>query len=371
MRAAALGAVLHCALLAGCGRDAAVTETTEAPPLELAAADVARVEPVPLAAGVRVTGSLDAKEQVQINAKLTGQIETVRADRGQRVAAGDVLAVYDSRSVRAELARARAELASAERDLEAAELLYREGAISERDVVQARVAVESYRSQVTIQDERLRDTEVRAPIAGTVSERHVSSGEAVSAGDHLFTIADTTTLELAGRLPAARVADVKVGQAAELRLTDYPNRAVRGRVTRIESVADPRSRQVSVYIEVDNPGRELVGGLFATGTILPTDAEDELPRVPAVPITAIVGSGANESVYAIVDGVLERRPVETGVRDEQRGVVEVRAGLDVGDVVLVAPPPWLEPGRAVDLVADAGEDAGGDAAGADPAEGGV
>jgi len=316
--------------LAACnGSDAQETPAAAkaaAAPVQLSARDVAVVTTEETAAGIRVTGSLDPADRVEVKAQASGQLQSVTIERGDAVRRGQLLATIDAATQQSQSAAARAQLAAAERDFGAAEMLFKAGAVAERDYVNARAARDAARAQVQQIAQAIAHTTIEAPRGGVVTAKLVSSGEVVMPGTALFAIADTTRLELKGTIPAGEIGKVRVGQKVSLTLEAYPGRVISGRVDRFDPVADEKTRQVTVYVTVDNRNRELVGGLFATG-LIETGAAVSTPKVP-------------ES--AVVDGSVYE--VSTGrVRKVSAGAVRE------GEQVLVTPSPDLKEGQPVEV----------------------
>ncbi|HYH06186.1 MAG TPA: efflux RND transporter periplasmic adaptor subunit [Thermoanaerobaculia bacterium] len=310
------------------GSDAQETPAQAKAPqaLQLSANDVAVVTMQESAAGIRITGSLDPADVVDVKAQVGGQLTRVNVERGDAVRAGQLLATIDAATQQAQSAGARAQLAAAERDFGAAEMLFKAGAVAERDYVNARAARDAARAQVTQIGQSIAHTTIEAPQGGVVTAKHVSDGEVITPGTELFSIADTRRLELKGNIPASDIGQVRVGQKVTLTLEAYPGRVLHGRVDRFDPVADAETRQVTVYVTVDNGNRELVGGLFATG-LIETGQTITSPRVPE---SAVVEG----SVYEVSGGSV--RKVAIG---------DVRAG----EKVIVTPAPELKEGQRVEV----------------------
>lgn len=342
-----VGLAMLCLLVLSCGDDEKTPEAAPAAPsaLVINTRDVYTVPAAPSASGIRVTGSLNAANQVEIKSQFSGQLDRVTVKEGDRVAAGQVLAVFDAAAARAQLAAARAALAGAERDYGAASMLHKAGAVSEQDAVRARVAREAAEAQVVQAQEMAGNATVTAPISGTITEQQVERGEVVQPGMTMMSIANIGELELQGAVPAEQIGGVRLGQPVSITLDAYPGRVVQGRVARIEAVADPQTRQVNVYIRVPNPGGDLVGGLFATGTIVTNLVPQE--RGLSVPATAIRRDGATAVVCVIAGGRIAARQVSTGGSDPERGTVTITSGLASGERILASPSDDVRPGTAV------------------------
>lgn len=322
-------------------------------PLVLGSRDLAVVVEQPLRAGIEVTGSLDPAERVEVKAQIAGQLARVTVERGTAVRRGQALTSFESGALRAQVASAQAAVAARARDLEAIDTLYKRGAASQQDFVNARAARDAAEAQLAQVRETLERATVLAPIGGQVSEKLVSTGEAVQSGAHLFTIVNSDVLELAGQMAAADAAQVRVGQRVLLTLDAYPGREVQGRVDRIDPVANPATRQVTAYIRVQNTRDPVVAGLFATGRILTgqsTAAASAQASSLAVPSGAVRAEGADTVVYVVVDGRVQRRHVAVGARDALTGLSEVRSGLRAGERVLIAPGAAPRDGAAVQVV---------------------
>ncbi|HEX7048743.1 MAG TPA: efflux RND transporter periplasmic adaptor subunit [Longimicrobiales bacterium] len=339
---------------AGCGAGkapaeaAAIEAGAETTAVVLSPRDVAVAERSTIRGSVVLTGSLNPYRVVEVRAQVPGLIGQLRVDRGSAVRRGQVMATIEAEGIRSQAAGARAAVAAAEanrvlaqQQLESARKLHEAGAMSDIDFKSAEAAFEAAQAQLAAAQaqaasaiESAQRTTIEAPITGEVSRRMVSEGEAVSPGDALFTVVNTDTLELAGQIPVDQAARVRVGMPVEFTLDAYAGRVFRGEVARIEPTADPATRQVGVYLRLENEANGLVGGLFATGRVL-TGAEQE---AVVVPIPAVRSPQGDEPyVWVVADGTATRRPVRTGARDERRGVVQVTEGLAGGERVVVSP----------------------------------
>ena len=89
----------------------------------------------------------------------------------------------------------------------------------------------------------------------------------MNVGQTLFTVVNTSELELAGQVGVEEAARVRAGQSVAFSLDVYPGRVLRGRVARVDPTADPGTRQVGVFVRLPNPGNEIIGGQFAQGRI--------------------------------------------------------------------------------------------------------
>jgi multidrug efflux pump subunit AcrA (membrane-fusion protein) len=124
-----------------------------------------------------------------------------------------------------------------------------------------------------------------------------------------------------------------------------------GRVSRVNATVDPATRQVKVYVTVSNSGGRLVGGLFASGRIVLRQVKGAV----AVPQTALRSDAGGKAYVLVVDhGRIARREVTAGATDEQASLVQIIAGLEGGETVIVGPASGLEPGQRVTVTGGEG-----------------
>jgi membrane fusion protein (multidrug efflux system) len=192
----------------------------------------------------------------------------------------------------------------------------------------------------------LRDAALIAPIAGLVAKRHAVPGEKLAVEQALLTIVDLSTLELAGSVGTHEVSRLAPGLAVEVRVegVDEP---VAGTLARIAPAAEPGSRSIGVTVVLPNAKERLRAGQYAIARVtLP----DDNPRL-TLPISAVVASNGQTQVWVLADGVLKRREVALGRRDEQNGRVEILSGITAGTQVLGARFDSLREGAKAVLVA--------------------
>jgi membrane fusion protein (multidrug efflux system) len=170
----------------------------------------------------------------------------------------------------------------------------------------------------------------------------------VQTGNPLFTVVDPRSLELAGTVPAEEVGKLHPGAPVEFTIAGYPGRTFSGTVDRINPSADPATRQVRVYATLPNAEQGLVSGLFAEGRI-----GTDLRKALLVPISAVDQRGVTPVVLVVRGGRVEQQGVELGVRDPATDRIEIRAGLQAGDTVLVGAATAIVPGTPVRVTAEA------------------
>lgn len=348
--AAAVLALAACGAKEGEAKDDRPAEVVVTPENVL----VARVED--LRAGPPLSGTLAAERESTVRAELAGSVLQVYAEKGQRVAAGAPLARIEDRAVQDALVSAQSGVRSARQALDVAERnaarsrrLQEAGAVSDRDLESANLAVTNAQGQLADAQARLAsaaqaasNATVRSPIAGVVSDRPVNAGDVVQPGAALYTIVDPASMRLEASVPAVRVGEVKVGAPVRFTVAGYPGRVFDGTVSRINPAADPTTRQVPVTVSIPNREGALVAGLFAEGTV-----EAQLRQAITVPNSAVDERGVTPTVLRVKGGVAQPAPVTLGIRDSQTDRVEVTGGIQAGDTLLVGGALGTSPGAHV------------------------
>jgi len=343
--------------LAACGKstDDAQAETTPVA-VTIGPEAVTVVERQRIATGPAVSGTLAAEREANIRAELSGTVLSIHVDEGSRVAAGTLLARLDDRTVQDQFLSARsthtvaknaAELAA--RELSRFERLAAAGAISQRELEQARQnndasqgVLADAQARLTFAQDQLNDARPRSPIAGVVSKRSVSAGDVVSPGAELFTIVDPRSMRYEASVPANQLTMIRVGAPVTFTASGYPDRTFSGRITRVNPTADATTGQVRIVVSVTNPGSTLVAGLFADGRVA-AESHDGL----TVPANAVDQRAVKPTVVRLKGGRAERVEVELGIKDEERGRVEITKGVVVGDTLLVGAAVGISPGTPV------------------------
>ena len=343
---ACLAALLLATLMpaAGCApkRRAAAAD---APSAHLTAGDVAVAARADLVAGVPVSGTLRPGVEINITSPVADVLEAVPVREGQHVAKGQVLARFRLGALEPDAASATAALKVAQADYERYQNLFKQGAVSQRDVEGAEAQWRAAAAVEAATRRQFEDATVRAPMAGVIATRSVQAGDRTGDGDPLFQLVNTSMLEFEATVPSEYVASVKVGSPVRLAVTGFEAGAVEGHVARVNAAADPATRQVKVYVTVPNRDGRLVGGLFASGAVVIREAR----AVAAVPAAAVRGEAGGAFALAIRNGRVERRAVTTGVRDAAQGLVEIRSGIAAGDTVVTGLIEGLVAGQSVDI----------------------
>jgi RND family efflux transporter MFP subunit len=389
----ALGAIALMASIS-CGRR---TTPEAAAPGSVAPASPIRIETTaaierPLARFINVTGTLAAQESAEVAAEIAGRVVATPVERGMAVDEGTALIRIAADEVEAQVQEANANAAQivarlgqpdgegfnvdrvpevaaarANRDLARAEL-ERVTVLFERKLVsraehdmraaqaesaqsqyetarnaaeQQRQALTAARARLTLARKALADTVVRAPFAGVVSERQVSTGDYVTRGTKVVSVLRVNPLRVELTVPAQYISAVGVGRSVSLEVDAYPGRTFTGTIRYVSPDVRAESRALVVEAVVPNVDNMLKPGLFVNARI---EEKASTPGV-LVPTSAVRTAADTSRVFVLVSDHVEERIVTTGqVVDRQ---VEVTSGLAAGAVVATSNVAQLADGARV------------------------
>ena len=353
--AAALGAVK----VSGLGLGTPDKPKVE-PTLEFTAREVVRPALASLPLRLEFSGALVAPRSAVVRAKAAGTLLSLRVGEGSRVRAGQPLGQIDLAGVASRIAErqaavesARAQLVQAERVHGSNQRLADQQFISPNALDASRSALDAAKAnldaaQAQLNTARLalRDGPLLAPIAGLVAKRHALPGEKLALEQPVLPLVDLATLELAGSGGTHEVPLLAPGMAVQVRVEGLPE-PVEGRLDRIAPAAEPGTRSIGVTVSMANPKERLRAGQYAVAAVtLP----DEAQRL-TLPLAAVVGGAGQAQVWVIDGGVLARRAITLGRRDEVQGRVEIVSGLAPEAQVLAARFDSLREGSKAAVVA--------------------
>jgi RND family efflux transporter MFP subunit len=365
--------------LTSCGSEP--THRAAQPQTPPVAVQVAAVATEDWPASYEATGTVRARTTATISSKVTGYVQQVSVQVGDRVRQGQALITLDARDLDVSLRRAeagRAEVESAIPELENAtaaakanldlaqstfkrmEELAAKKSISNQeldeasarlkaaqanyDMVRSRRAQVNSKMAVVEQEVRgagiMRDyAKLAAPFSGVVITRTVEPGNLATPGAPLLTIEQDGLYRLEASVDESKLANVRVGQAVEAVLET--DRKLSARVSEIVPSVDAASR--SYIVKLDLPATpQLRTGMFGRA-IFPLGMQ----KVVAVPLAALMERGQLQSVFVVEDGVAHTRLVTTGRRTKD--AVEVLSGLTAGEKVVLPLPVGLQDGARVEV----------------------
>jgi HlyD family secretion protein len=305
-------------------------------------------------------GRVTAKTEATLRAEVAGRVQAVHHRRGARVAKDEPLISYDAaelrervRSAEAAVALARAQSLQANANAELAassaarnRQLYKSAALSEAELETseakaralaraadaARASLSQAAANAELASTGLRKAVVRAPFDGTVLSTAIEVGETAVLGAPLLALADTSQLHVQADVDEADVGRVALGMTADVALDAFPKERLRGTLSFVApSVNRDAHGGRSVALEIAlPPDPRLMVGMSADVDVIVAVHE----RVLWIPPNAVIGRGAERSVFLVRDGVAHKRAIDVSIATWE--AVEIDSGLAEGDEIVAA-----------------------------------
>ncbi len=292
-------------------------------------------------------GSVRANEAVEIKSRIASAVTAIHFDEGQQVERGTLLVELDDREVAAELKMAQAALDKVRSQYRRSQSLRESRVVSEAELEELAADVRKAEADVAAAQARLDNCSIRAPIAGVVGLRHVSTGGLVSTDTMITTLDDTRQVKLDFAIPETFLAVIEKGMTVAASTMVYAGEIFTGTVSSIDSRIDPVTRSITVVATLPNDDGRLKPGMFMT-----VELQRERDNVLLIPEEALAPRSGRQFVYVVADGKAMEREVSLGVRAP--GVVEVTAGVAAGDEVVIEGIQKVRNGAAVIVSGTAG-----------------
>ncbi|WP_017209222.1 efflux RND transporter periplasmic adaptor subunit [Clostridium beijerinckii] len=363
------------------------------------AVEVQTVKTVEKNTGDTYKASIEAIQQGTVTSKIAAKIVSVSVENGQYVNAGDTIATLDDQDIQNSIKTAQAQITVYEKQVEAAEQslnssqvalqkykinvddaqrnydrqkqLFDSKAISQTDLEAAEKTLNSAKAdyysgnasiqsaQATIETNKanlevqkvtlaknqsdLANTVIKSPISGVISGKSMNVGQIASSGTALATINDISSVYATIQVPQEKIGGIQIGQSATVTV-DGNDKTYDGTVQSIDLSADATTRVFNCKIKIDNSDKSLYPGVYGKAELLTSNTTE----IITVPITALVGSEGDYSVFINNNGKATKQKVTVGQTDENN--VEITEGMKEGDQVIWTNTATLHDGDEIEVV---------------------
>ena len=363
------------------------------------AVEVQTVKTVEKNTGDTYKASIEAIQQGTVTSKIAANIVSVSVENGQYVNAGDTIATLDDQDIQNSIKTAQAQITVYEKQVEAAgqslnssqialqrykinvddaqrnydrqKQLFDSKAISQTDLEAAEKTLNSAKAdydsgnasiqsaQATIETNKanlevqkvtlaknqsdLANTVIKSPISGVISGKSMNVGQIASSGTALATINDISSVYATIQVPQEKIGGIQIGQSATVTV-DGNDKTYDGTVQSIDLSADATTRVFNCKIKIDNSDKSLYPGVYGKAELLTSNTTE----IITVPITALVGSEGDYSVFINNNGKATKQKVTVGQTDENN--VEITEGMKEGDQVIWTNTATLHDGDEIEVV---------------------
>lgn len=326
---------------------------------------VAKVDREDLYNEVTIAAEFRPYVEVTLNAKVSGYVDKMNVDFGDKVREGQLLATLLVPELKDELDSARAAQGRAEADYKNAHLIHtrlvgvnneHSNLVAQQDIDTAEAkdsvaaaALASAKADVEKYQTLVGYTQITAPFDGVVTMRYADPGALIQAGTAsdtqakpLVRVSDNYRLRLDFPVSVAYVKDIHLGDEVEVRVQSLDNKRITGKVSRFTDKVNNDTRTMITEIEVPNPNLELVPGMYAAVVL----KVEQRPHALTIPIEA--ASIGDSTTVCVVNSSqqIEERSVTLGLETASR--CEVTSGLKEGELVMIGGRSAIHAGEKVE-----------------------
>jgi membrane fusion protein (multidrug efflux system) len=272
---------------------------------------------------------------------VTGRLDEILFVDGQEVKEGDVLLRLDAADLAAELENAKATLKRAQQDYDRAVPLRGSQAVSQARLDELFALRDAAEASVAAHAARLGEFTIKAPFDGTVGVNRLSRGAVIRPETPITTIDDLRIIKVDFAVTETVIQKITEGDRIVATSRALDGAKIEGKIQSIETRIDPVNRTIGAVAVFDNEKRLLRPGMFLSLRI----SLDERSGAVFVAEEALAPSGGKQFVFVIDNNVVERREVVVGLREP--GLVEIKQGIKVGEVVVVRGTQFMRDGAEV------------------------
>ena len=305
--------------------------------------EVTRVKAAPAGQAGSYSGTVEEESGTLLSFAVGGTVSRVLVNEGDRVGKGQLIATLDAEQLTHNHASARAALKQAEDAYKRMEELHGKGSLPEIKWVEAQTALERARASEQMARKQLADCRLYAPFSGVISKKFAEKGQNVGAGTQVVKLVAVGRMKVKIAVPESEMAQITVGQKADITVEALGGAAMRGTVTEKGVTADPLSRSYDVKLSLPKASGKLLPGMVADVALRGGNASMAC-ILPAHIVQ--IDERNNEFVWLAVGGKAVKRIITVG--DFTADGVIITSGLADGDMVITAGAQKVSEGMRVE-----------------------
>lgn len=276
------------------------------------------------------SGTVEAENGTSLSFSVMGTVDKVYINLGERVSKGQLIASLNTASLQSSYNAAKATLQQAEDAWKRLKELHDKGSLPEIKWVETQSSLQQARAAEEIARKSLNDCKLYAPFSGVIAEKNIEVGQNVTPGIPVAKLVTTRLLKIKIAVPETEIADITLGQKAQVSVPALNNRTFEATVTEKGVVANPLSRSYDVKMRITDTGKDLMPGMV-TKVIL---SKGKTVMQYILPANIIQLDENNQSfVWVNKDGKAEKRTITCG--EITPTGITVIAGLDNNDQIIV------------------------------------
>lgn len=311
-------------------KNAEITAIVSSGNVGLVAVNTEKVSKTAINLDFSANGTFAANQDLIVAAENAGRVTRILVDEGSRVSKGQLIARIDADLLNVDVETAKANYQSAVRDLERYESAFKTGGVTQQQLDNARLNVQTTQARLQSANLKSSDANIKSPISGIINKRFVEQGSYVNVGNQIVEIVDVSKLKLQVTANESQVVQLKLGDQVAIKSNVFSGITFTGKINFIAPKAD-NSLNFPVEVELsNNTDGKLKAGMYGTAVF---DFPDQAAAI-TVPRSAFVGSISSNKVFVLEGDKAKERQVIAGRNLGDR--VEVIEGLKEGELVITS-----------------------------------
>lgn len=287
------------------------------------------------------TTTLEAEREVEVLAKVSGQVGKLFVEEGDVVRSDQALAQLDEQELLLQLRESEIRAQNAQSNFERTKNMFEKSLVSKENLEDVRYQYESAQAAYETAKLKVEYTHIRSPIAGVVTTRQIELGQRINLNQPLFRVADFDPLRALIYVPERDMRQVRPGQQAEITAEALPGKEFSGKVRMVSPIVDPTSGTMKVTIDIYDRTGLLKPGMFVTTHIITETHASAL----VIPKKALILESDADQVYVFDNGMARKATLQLGFQESDR--VEVLSGLNEGEQVVTVGQEGLREGLPI------------------------
>jgi len=320
---------------------------------------------------ISLTGTIGSDEEAKISTKIPGRVTGVYAQEGMSVNKNQVLITIDDLQLKIQKSQIenqiivaqsnidtiKLQLDDAERDLRRMEQLFKENAISQKQLESYQLKLDTLKNnyqsaiknlQIVKDNLKLIETQIddcviRAPFSGIIGIKNVEIGEIVAPGQVLMTLFNTGKLNVQIKTPENYLPEIKTGQDVIIEIDALEGKKINGKIKKISGSPDPKTRMFIVYASLPVIPKDARPGMFVNAKIVTRTKQNTI----VIPQQAIFKENDKTFVYVVDSDKAKKVEVVTGEKTDD--TVEIISGLKTGEKVIISNLENLSDGTMIKI----------------------
>jgi membrane fusion protein (multidrug efflux system) len=291
---------------------------------------------------VRITGSIQADETVDLNAEVSAIVEGIFFKEGQKINKGDLLVTLKDDELQAELEKLQfTKKLNEDNEYRQRQLLEKE-AISQEEYDNALNELNTSEAEIRVVRARIDKHRITAPFDGVIGLREISVGSYMNPGNLIARFYKIDPVKIDFSIPGRYLSKIDEGDRLLFTVDAYAD-TFEGEIYAIEPRVDPDTRNIKIRAICPNPDNRLIPGQFAKINLILEKINDAL----MVPTEAVIPELDGKKVFVYKNGLVSSRKIETGIRTEKN--IEVVKGLAPSDTVITSGILQIRTGMPVNV----------------------